>query len=109
LFILEILTVNKTLIYLESQKTRRGGEEWGGVLLEIQAMRDYLTFMEGPPVLLAMYGWSVALAKLASQPMWALGPERSAKPMAYQIHASQWATRAKAAMSRISTAAPYSE
>ena len=38
-----------------------------------------------------------------------MGPDLSAKPMAYQMQASQWATRAKALMRRIRTAAPYSE
>ena len=65
--------------------------------------------MLGPPVLFAVYGWSVALASPASQPMWALGPDLSANPMAYQMQASQCATKAKALISRIRTAAPYSE
>lgn len=33
----------------------------------------------------------------------------SVEPIAYQIHASQWAIKAKVAMSRSNTAAPYSE
>ena len=37
------------------------------------------------------------------------GPDLSANPMAYQMQASQWATRAKADMRRMRTAAPYSE
>ncbi len=41
--------------------------------------------MDGPPVLLAEYGWSVALARLASHPMLALGPDRSAYPIAYLV------------------------
>ena len=81
--------------------------------------------MLGPPVLFPVYGWSVAFAKPASQPMWAfrgkiktkqkeatiptLGPALSANPMAYQMQASQWATKAKADMRRMRTAAPYSE
>ena len=44
---------------------------------------NFLTLIEGPPVLLAVYGWSVALAKFANHPMWALGPDLSAYPMAY--------------------------
>ena len=44
---------------------------------------NLLTLIEGPPVLLAVYGWSVALAKFANHPMWALGPDLSAYPMAY--------------------------
>ena len=41
------------------------------------------TLSVGPPVLLAAYGWSVAFARLDSHPMFALGPDLSAYPMAY--------------------------
>ena len=46
-------------------------------------LSEKFTLMEGPPVLFRLYGWCVAFAKLDNQPIWACGPDLSAKPMAY--------------------------
>ena len=43
----------------------------------------YRDFIEGPPVLLAKYKLSVALARCANQPIFFDEPERSAWPIAY--------------------------
>ena len=63
----------------------------------------------GPPFVVCCVRLICCVASPASHPIWALGPDLSANPMAYQMQASQWATRAKADMRRMRTAAPYSE
>lgn len=69
----------------------------------------YFDLTVGPPVLFT-YGCFVCSARSSSHPIfesWRCG--RSAFPIAYQIHASQWAISANVAIRSIKTAAPYSE
>ena len=70
----------------------------------------YFDLMDGPPELSLRYSWWVCRPRSSSQPIfgylkWGL----SKFPIAYHIHANQWAIRAKIAISNNNMAAPYSE
>lgn len=68
----------------------------------------YLSLTEGPELeSVSLYAFPSCSARLSSQPVSVYG--LSTKPMAYHMHASQWAMSTKVHMSKKRTAAPYSE
>ncbi len=69
----------------------------------------YLVFKSGPLCgSLALYRISVSLANMLNQPfIFKFGISKS--PNAYQMHASQWATRANPNINSNNNAIPYSE
>ena len=70
----------------------------------------YFDFIDGPPELSLWYIWWVCRPNSSNHPIFGCFRKGLSKfPIAYHIHANQWAIRAKVAINNNIKAAPYSE